>query len=85
MKVEQVLMVVEEEVVVEVGEGGSQEEAVVELEEVVKVEGTVVEVAKMMMTMMIITIFLNIRIGRASDWKTLQSNPFKQAILPGSP
>ena len=32
-----------------------------------------------------ILICLNIRIGRVSDLKTLQSNQFKQLILPGSP
>ena len=45
----------------------------------------VVEVVIMMITMMMIMICLNIRIGGVSDWKTLQSNPFKQTILPGSP
>ena len=32
-----------------------------------------------------ITICLNIRIDGGSDWKTLQSNPFKQPIQAGSP
>ena len=65
--------------VVEVAEEGAQEEVVVE------VGGVVVEVVIMMITMMMIMICLNIRIGGVSDWKTLQSNPFKQTILPGSP
>ena len=95
MEVEEVVMVMEEEVVVEVGVGvveevvvemaeGSQEEVVVELEEVVKVGGVVVEVA-VIMTMMTRIMCLNIRIGGGSDWKTVQSNPFKQTILSGSP
>ena len=51
---------------------------------VVEEVGVVVEVVVVMMTMMKIMVCLNIRIGGGSDCKTLQSNPFKQTILPGS-
>ena len=84
MGVEVVVEVVVEEVVVEVAEKGSQEEVVVELAGVVEVVGMVVEMAVVMMAKMTM-ICLNIRIGRGSDWKTMQNNPFKQTILQGSP
>ena len=90
----QVVLVVEEVVVMvmvgvevvveEVAEKGSQEEVMVELAGVVEVVGMVVEIAVVMMAMIMI-ICLNIRIGRGSDWKTMQNNPFKQTILQGSP
>ena len=71
-------------VVVEVAEEGNQKEVVAELAGVVKVGGMMVEVRLMMMRMMVIMICLNVRTGRGSDWRTLQSNPFKQTILLGS-
>ena len=61
-KEEVVDMVVVEEVVVEVAEEGGEEELVVELEEVVEVEGMVLEGVVMLMTMMKIMICLNIRV-----------------------
>ena len=73
-----------EEVAVEVAEEGSQEEVVVELEGVVE-EGSVEVVVVVVVMMTKIMICLNIRIGGGSDWKTLQSNPFKQTILTRSP
>ena len=73
-------VVVVEEVVAEVAEEG----AMVEWAGVVEEVGVVVEVVVVMMTMMKIMVCLNIRIGGGSDCKTLQSNPFKQTILPGS-
>ena len=76
--------VVVEVVVEEVAEKGSQEEVMVELAGVVEVVGMVVEIAVVMMAMIMI-ICLNIRIGRGSDWKTMQNNSFKQTVLQGSP
>ena len=71
--------VVVKEVVVEVAEESGQDEVMVKLAGVV--EGSmVVEVVVMM-----IMICLNIRIYSGSDYKILQSNPFKQTILQGSP
>ena len=85
-----VVVMVEEEVVVEVvvevevAEEGDQKEVVVELVGVAELVGVVVEVVLVMVTAMMM-ICLNIRIGGSSDWRTLQSNPFKQTILQGSP
>ena len=64
--------------VAEVAEEGSPEEVVVKLAGVVE-EGSMVVVVVMIM------ICLNIRVDKGSDCKILQSNPFKQTILQGSP
>ena len=56
----------------------------VELAGVVEQGGVEVAVV-VMMTKMKIMICPNIRIGGGSNWKTLQSNPFKHTILPGAP
>ena len=72
-------LVVVKEVVVEVAEESGQDEVMVKLAGVVE-GGMVVEVVVMM-----IMICLNIRIYSGSDYKILQSNPFKQTILQGSP
>ena len=66
--------------VAEVAEEGSPEEVVVKLAGVVE-EGSMVVVVVVMMIM----ICLNIRVDKGSDCKILQSNPFKQTILQGSP
>ena len=65
--------------VAEVAEEGSPEEVVVKLAGVVE-EGSMVVVVVMM-----IMICLNIRVDKGSDCKILQSNPFKQTTLQGSP
>ena len=67
------------QVVVEVAEESGQDEVMVKLAGVVE-GGMVVEVVVMM-----IMICLNIRVDKGSDCKILQSNPFKQTILQGSP
>ena len=70
-------MVAVKEMLMEVAEEDDHEELVTELEWVVEVGGVVEKVVVMMITIMIM-IFLNISIGGDSDWKILQSKPFKQ-------
>lgn len=65
-------MVVVEEVMVEMAEGDDQEEVVTALALVVKEEGVTEEVTVMMMAMIIMTC-LNIKTGKDSYLKTLQS------------